>query len=226
MFDLLTPSRHGVKMSVVATVRDELIGVPRAVAARVVGVPEHRLRRWNQIGLVEPSVSSRLGGHPVWTFSLEDLVQASVVRQLEDRGADVRTIRRIVEAVRSATDPKPLASLRWAIDSSDVFVGFPDGSWVRGRRPKETVIQEVLELDEIRARAREAIQRPRSDAGAVEKRRRVVGNKEIFAGTRIPVEAVVDYLRAGASSKMITEAFPDLTDQDIALARQRLTRAS
>ena len=79
---------------------DVLIGVPRSTASRVIGVPERRLRDWNTAGLVYPSHEARVGRSLIWTYSLEDLVQGRVVRELEDRGIHVRVIRRIVESVR------------------------------------------------------------------------------------------------------------------------------
>jgi uncharacterized protein (DUF433 family) len=43
----------------------------------------------------------------------------------------------------------------------------------------------------------------------------------VFAGTRVPVATVLDYLAHGYSDERILEAFPDLTTSDIAAARRQ-----
>jgi uncharacterized protein (DUF433 family) len=202
---------------------DELIGVPRVTAARVIGVTERRLRSWNQMGLVVPSISEIVRGRRYWTYSLEDLVQGRVIEGLEARGVDIRPIRRIVEAVRTSTHPEPLSSLSWATDAGEVFVGYPDGSWIGGRRPNQTVAVEVLELDSIRVDARRAARaRPPESAGRVERRRGALGSQPVFAGTRIPVTSVLAYLRRGLDDERILAAYPDLEPADIDLARREL----
>lgn len=200
---------------------DQLIGVSRSTAARVIGITERRLRAWNDRGLVYPSLVTSIGSRSIWTFSLEDLVQGRVVKELEARGIHVRHIRRVVEAVRSSTHPQPLASLVWGVAGPEVFVGYPDGSWVGDRRPGQNVFIETLDLETIRGDARRAAQeRPPENVGGVESRRGKLGSKDVFAGTRIPVSAVVEYLERGASDQRILDGFPDLRSEDIDYARQ------
>lgn len=199
---------------------DDLIGTTRSAAARVIGVSEDRLRSWNNRGLVLPSFLP-LGTRGYWTYALDDIVQGRIVRQLEEAGHDVRVIRRIVEAVRTSTYPRPLAQLVWAVSGRDIFVQYPDGQWVNGRRPAQGVMTEVIDLDRIRVEARDALRRPGDAAGQTERRRGRLGSKEVFAGTRVPVTAVLPYLRRGVPDAEILEAFPDLTPTDIELARVR-----
>jgi uncharacterized protein (DUF433 family) len=42
-----------------------------------------------------------------------------------------------------------------------------------------------------------------------------LGHKLVFAGTRIPVDTVIEYLEAGRSVEEVLQAFPDLTRDDI-----------
>lgn len=200
---------------------DELIGVSRSTAARVIGINERRLQAWNHRGLVSPSLVTELGSRSIWTFSLEDLVQGRVVKELEDRGISVRHIRRVVEAVRSSTHPRPLASLIWGVAGNEVFVGYPDDSWVGDRRPDQNVLIETLDLETIRGDARRAAQQRRPEnVGAVESRRGKLGSKDVFAGTRIPISAVVEYIERGASDERILQGFPDLRSEDLDTVRR------
>ncbi len=205
---------------------DERIGVTRRMAAEVIGVTDQRLRRWNGSGLVNPSTISALGARDFWTYTLEDLVQGKVVRALEDRGIEIRVIRRVVESVRSSVHPKPLASLNWGTSGTEVFVGFPDGGWVGAREPSQNVLTEVINLDQIRLSTRTSLQRPAEQEGRLEQRRSSLGHKPVFAGTRIAVATVAAYLKRGIPVPEILEAFPDLTESDIALAGVDLAKAS
>lgn len=100
--------------------------------------------------------------------------------------------------------------------------GHHDGSWEGDREPNQVVISEVLNLEAIRARIREAIAAPAAGDGGVERRRGVLGGKPLIAGTRVPLVAIEPYLRRGASSEDIAEAFPQLRPEDIAAARSAI----
>lgn len=202
---------------------DDIIGVPRARAAEIIGVSPRRLDAWAASGLVLPSIAADLGGRRRWSYGLEDLVQGCVVRSLEeDHHQHVRVIRRIVEAVRSSTFSQPLAQLRWAVASPEIYVGYPDGSWVGGRAPAQGVLAEVLPLEEIRVAARRrARERPGHLAGQISATRGVLGGKPVFAGTRIPVASVLAYIDRGLPDERILQAYPDLLPIDIDTARAR-----
>jgi uncharacterized protein (DUF433 family) len=202
---------------------DELIGVTGQRAARIVGVDLRRLAIWERIGLAAPEARQRISGRYVRVYGLSDLVDLCVIRALQDRGMAIPHIRRVVEAHRSSVIPHPLRELRWAVDAGKIYVGFEDGSWVGGKNPRQGVMSETINLEEIRVTARaKAVERPPEDLGHVERRARTMGRKQVFAGTRTPVDAVHHYLRRGYPDAEILEAFPHLTSEDIAAARQLL----
>lgn len=201
--------------------RDEIIGVPSDRAADIIGISSRRLDRWANSGLVTPSIVGRLGGRRHWSYSLEDIVQGCVVRSLEDdHGQHIRVVRRIVEALRTSTFGEPLSQLRWAVAEPEIYVGYPDDTWVGGKAPHQGVLPAVLPLEEIRVEARrKARERPRELAGHISTTREVLGNKPVFSGTRIPVASVLAYLDRGLSDDRILEAYPDLWPEDIRAAR-------
>jgi uncharacterized protein (DUF433 family) len=202
-----------------------LIGVTTERAAAITGVPVSRIAAWERIGLVIPEATRRVAGRLVRVFSLGDLVELSVARDLEARGVAIRTIRRVVEAHRNATS-QPLRRLRWATADKQVYVGFDDGSWVGGRQPMQGVFEETIDLEEIRVTAaRKATERDASDIGRVERRPRTLGRKTVFAGTRTPVDAVLAYLRRGIGTSEILEAFPHLAEADVEAAAHSLATA-
>ena len=98
-----------------------------------------------------------------------------------------------------------------------------DGSWEESRDPYQGVMWQDIDLEEIRTRIRERLQRSSAHEGVIEKQRKVQASKPVFRGTRIPVEAVQGYLEAGKSHDEIIEAFPSLTEEDIEAAEAQQT---
>jgi tetratricopeptide (TPR) repeat protein len=91
-----------------------------AGAAKILGVPESKLRYWAQVGFVGPSV--RRGGKPHYSF--QDLVSVKAAKELTDRGFKAAEIRKAIDEVR-ATLPhvdRPLDRMRVAFDGTKLVV--------------------------------------------------------------------------------------------------------
>jgi tetratricopeptide (TPR) repeat protein len=91
-----------------------------AGAAKILGVPESKLRYWAQVGFVGPSV--RRGGKPHYSF--QDLVSVKAAKELVERGFKPAEIRKAIEEVR-ATLPhvdRPLDRMRVAFDGAKLVV--------------------------------------------------------------------------------------------------------
>jgi DNA-binding transcriptional MerR regulator len=201
-------------------VSDDVIGVGAGRAAALAGISLSRLAAWERIGLILPEAEQRPARRPiVRLYGLDQLVELRVAAELVRRGVGIEIVRRLVEAHRNRVR-NPLRELRWATDNGKVYVGYDDGSWVGGRHPMQGVMPEVINLDEIRSSIRRDLkQRGAEDAGVSVRR----GKRELFAGTRTPVEAVTAFVRRGVSDEEILEAFPHLTAADIALARTSIS---
>lgn len=212
---------------VVMEIRDELLALPARATARMAAISERRLRGWEDRGLVQPSVRRELSPrNTVRLYAFQDLLEVLIVRELLDHGAHPRTIGRLVNHLRGYYS-RPLTQVRWAVDAGHVYVQHYDGTWVGDRAPSQIVLWQVLELEPLRARIRDTVGRGRmsEDEGEIVQRRRVMGSKPVFAGTRVPVEAVQIYLRRGIGDARILEAFPQLTEADVSAARDAMSVA-
>jgi tetratricopeptide (TPR) repeat protein len=91
-----------------------------AAVARIVGVPESKLRYWAQVGLVGPS--GREQGKAL--FSFRDLVAAKATKELTDRGVKPNDIRRALTKVRTTLPEvaEPIGRLRIAYDGDTLLV--------------------------------------------------------------------------------------------------------
>jgi uncharacterized protein (DUF433 family) len=200
---------------------EELIAFPDTKAARLAHVSVDRLRYWEETQLVAPSVHRQISPrNTVRLYSFQDMLALLVVALLRtERGMSLQHIRRVVAHLRSRGYGEPLRELTWATLGREIYFQHRDGSWEGDLRPDQIVLRETIELDPLAARINRAAHERGGRAGQIVTRRSVMGNKPIFAGTRIPVETVQRYLEAGYRPEQIIEEYPELTLADIDAAR-------
>jgi uncharacterized protein (DUF433 family) len=200
---------------------EQLIAFPDNKAARLAHVSIDRLRYWEETQLVAPSVHRQIGPrNTVRLYSFQDMLALLVVALLRtDRGMSLQHIRRVVAHLRSRGYSEPLRELTWATLGREIYFQHPDGSWEGDLRPDQIVLRETIKLDPLAARINRAAHERSGRAGQIVTRRSVMGNKPIFAGTRIPVETVQRYLEAGYAPEQIIKEYPELTAADIDAAR-------
>jgi uncharacterized protein (DUF433 family) len=129
-------------------------------------------------------------------------------------------MRKVMAHLRSRGYDEPLAELRFATRGRhEIYFQHDDGSWEGELGRDQTVLQETVELDPIRKRIRQATRRSKADIGKIDKRRGVRASRPVFAGTRLPVQTVVDWLNNGFTTEQVIDAYPDLTPADVQRAR-------
>jgi DNA-binding transcriptional MerR regulator len=210
-----------------ASVAEDLLAFPDIRAARLAGVSVRRLRYWEESGLVVPSIKRNFSPrNTVRLYSYQDLLALLVVATLRtERGMSLQHIRRVVAHLRSRGYQAPLRELRFATLGGEVYFQHPDGSWEGDLRPDQIILVKTILLEPLRLRIDAAAQRTTDDIGRVTKRRGVHASAPIFAGTRIRLSTVQDYLRQGYGTQDILGAFPDLEPADIDEAGRLLAAA-
>jgi tetratricopeptide (TPR) repeat protein len=146
-----------------------------AAAARILGLPESKLRYWSQSGFVGPSL--RRYGRQVYSF--QDLVSVRAAKELVERGFQPAQIRKALEQVRAklpALD-RPLEKLRVTWDGSSLALVDDGGTFeVSGQRRFDFGLSdlavratEVLALSDVRPSGAEAsTQAPSTQAPSVQ----------------------------------------------------------
>jgi len=96
-----------------------------AAVAKILDLPESKLRYWAQVGFVGPSVR----GNARMLFSFQDLVSIKAAKELVDRGFAVAEIRKTLDRVRAQLPhvDRPLDRIRVAFDG-DALVVLDDGA--------------------------------------------------------------------------------------------------
>jgi DNA-binding transcriptional MerR regulator len=210
-----------------ASAAEELLAFPDVRAAGLAGVSVRRLRYWDESGLVVPSIRRQLGPREtIRLYTYHDLLALLVVATLRtEREMSLQHIRRVTGHLRSRGYETPLHELKFATLGREIYFQHPDGSWEGDLKPDQIVLVKTIRLEPLRLRIDTAARRPATDIGRIIKRRGVHASAPVFAGTRIRVSTVQDYLRNGYGTQAILQAFPDLQAADIDAADQFLAAA-
>lgn len=187
----------------------------RDTAANIARLSRRQVDYWSSTGLVRPAISQRVTpGRTVRLYSYTELMSLLVAAELRRAGISLQHIRVIVEHLHSRGYPEPLNQVSFAVVGGRVYFQHDDGTW-ESDLPDQVVIHEVLDLQPLRARIRDAEQRRRDTVGHVEKRRGVLGSKPVVAGTRVPVATIQRFLSSGRSVDDVLRAYPQLERADI-----------
>lgn len=196
--------------------------MPPRVAAKIAGLTDRKVSYWANQQVAQPTVVQEVRGargqtnqRPVRLYDYTELMSLLVAAELRGRNISLQHIRKVVRHLRARGYGRPLTDVRFAIAGAELYFQHPDGTWEGGLRPDQIVIHEVLNLEPLRARILEGIQRRAELVAEVERRRGTLGSKPVFAGTRVPVETVRRYLAAGRTPEQIVSAFPVLTLDDV-----------
>ena len=73
-------------------------------------------------------------------------------------------------------------------------------------------------IGEIEREVAQLRKRPNETIGKITKNRNVARNSDVFAGTRIPIDAIKEFYKAGYSVSQILNEYPSLRATDVAAA--------
>lgn len=198
-------------------------------AARLTGLSLAQLRSWDRSGLLHASYSDTNPRTPYGrVYSFRDIVSLRVLASLRlDHGVSVQHLRQVSERLAHLGEKKWIATTLYVLGKRVVF-----------EDPKTQDRQEVVSGQRVfniplkvairstRDAIRDLNSRTDKVAGHVVNERYVMNNRPVFAGTRIPVSAVMAYLERAASTTDILREFPSLRQADIDEARRRMRAAA
>ena len=95
--------------------------ISSAAAARIVGIPLHRLLRWARTGLVRPRCYSGTAKErsAAYCWRVPDVVSARAIHQLRGQGLPLQRVRRVASVIRKAGGD--LSSVVLWSDGRDAF---------------------------------------------------------------------------------------------------------
>jgi len=200
----------------------ELMAFTTEHVCRLTGLSKRQIRYWDDTGFFSPTL---LDEHRQRAFgriySFRDIVGLRTIAILRnDHKVPLQELRR-VGAWLQREHETPWSSLRFALKGRTVvFIDPASGAPTEPSGRGQTVLPIALlpianEMGKAAERLRE---RQPDQIGKLERKRYVVHNAWVVAGTRIPTEAIWNFHEAGRSTKQIIAEYPRLTAEDVRAA--------
>lgn len=187
---------------------------PTDLASQMTEVPLSTLRRWAALGIVKPSLRDEPGARYGQWFSEGDLYLIAVVAALGRLGVPLERRKVAIQCLQAAFERGQQAEqLALEVTSDNVAVVSRESS--NGSRGADRA---WLDLRPVVERVQERIRYRQERVGLhgkITRTRGVQGSQPVIAGTRVTVDAIQSFARAGYDVQEIMRQYPGLTAEDI-----------
>lgn len=213
----------------------EIIALSAQQVCRLTGLTNSQLSYWGRTWFYSPEYAARSTAAFGRVYSFRDLVGLSVLSLLRrEHGISLQELRKVGPWLRSRYEvERPWSEIRFFVDANRrLHFKEPHTSAVVAARSGQRIASTVIELEPIARSFRrdlEALRRRRPDQlGKIERRRYLMHQRPVVAGTRIPTSAIWELHEGGYRPEQILREFPTLKRQDLRSAiefeRERRTR--
>ena len=186
--------------------------------ADLTGISRAQLRDWDRSGFFQPSFASEdrgLANSRIYSF--RDLTNLRVLSDLRiSHGVSLRHLKKVKKKLEHLGDDIWTKTKLYVLKKKVAFKN------PKTHRTEEIVSgQGVFEIalgiiqEDMVARVEQLRNRTEDEIGRFERRRNVAHNKEVIAGTRIPVNSVLAFHEAGYSVRAIINEYPSLKEEDV-----------
>jgi uncharacterized protein (DUF433 family) len=196
-----------------------ITGFTEAQAARLTGVSLRQMRYWAADGFFAPSLATPDLPH-LRLYSFRDLVSLKVLNQLRNKEKiPLQELRRTKRGLSELGERLWGETTLYVLGKRVVF-----HNPATGRLEEAATGQGVLKIPlkvvtgDIQKAVDAMRQRRPESIGKIERKRGVVQNQPVIAGTRIPVSSIRAFADAGYSPEAIRKQYPSLTIDDIKAA--------
>lgn len=187
--------------------------------SRLTGTSVWQLRYWDRTDFFCPEYGYEERRAPFSRiYSYLDLVSLKVISRLREK-VPLQRLRLVKEKLSQFT-PDLWRGLTLWVDGRDVAFVHPH----TGQPEQVLTGQKIIEfplcetLDDLERGVEDLFRRDKSTVGRVEQKRRVMHNRPVIAGTRVPVSAIRAFHEAGYTADQILGEYPSLTLQDVEAA--------
>jgi DNA-binding transcriptional MerR regulator len=117
-------------------------------AVKITGVSFYNIDYWARTKFIPPSIAEAEGAGTERRYSFSDLLALRVARELREAGVSTRSLRRVVEFLRTKKGlTRPLAECHLIVTGSDVLLATSREKIVSAlRRPGQTAFAFVFDL--------------------------------------------------------------------------------
>lgn len=187
---------------------------------RITGLTERQLAYWDKTGFFRPQYAGEDRRSPFSRiYSFADLVGLRTLSVLRNgHNVTMHELKRVAARL-SGLSNHPWSEIRFGVWKRKVQWLEPDTGLPAGITDGQYLMVEMFDIiAEMRDEVVRARTRSPDEYGQVTKRRFVVHNQPVVAGTRIPVRSIVRFAAAGYSAEQIVLEYPTLTIGDVEAA--------
>lgn len=195
-----------------------------ATTARLVGLSIGQLRQWDKDGFFRPSLGEENRRLPYSrVYSFRDIVSLRVISTLRnEHKVSLQHLKKVAERLKSLGDDAWSTTTLYVLNKKVVFDN-PSS----GQREEIVSKQRVLEIplrvvaSDLRRDVNKLTERSPEDFGRVSSSRFVMNGEQVIEGTRIPLRSIFSYFEMELGDERILSDYPDLSAQDIRIAREK-----
>jgi len=188
--------------------------------SRLTGLTVSQLRNWNRTGFIQPEYKNNEVRSFSRIYSFRDLLRLRVLNQLRNvYRVPMQELRRVSKELEHLGEDMWTSQKLWVLNRKVVFEE-PESSRKREIASKQYIAEIPLSIVTSDARSDIVkLNQRKNVAGEIIKKRQLHSSEPVFRGSRIPVSAIVGYLKAGFEEAEILRRFPSLLPEDVAAAR-------
>jgi uncharacterized protein (DUF433 family) len=201
---------------------DAVLALSAEHIERVMDLTARQLAYWDKTGFFKPEYASenrRLPNSRVYSF--RDAVGLRTISVLLNaHRVSLPHLKDVARKLATYTD-RPWSKLKLRVWNRRVQFDEPETGATRDFVLGQYVLLPIIDvMHEVEQRVEKLKTRDQTKIGQFEKSRYISHNKLVIAGTRVPVETILEYVEDGYSTASILKEFPSLTDADIEAVRR------
>lgn len=190
--------------------------------AKLTGLTMRQLAYWDDTGFFCPQYAAESRRSPYSRiYSFADLVGLRTVSLLKNGyNVSMAHLKETAERLSQHTD-HPWSDIKLAVWNRKITWIDPETG-----KPSEVVsgqyiMFEMIDvIEDMKTKTVALKTRTDDEYGKIIKARNIAHNRPVFAGTRIPISAVINFADAGFSVQDIIKEYPSLTERDVTAALQ------
>jgi uncharacterized protein (DUF433 family) len=187
---------------------------------KLTGLSKVQLRYWDRTGFFRPAYTSDSPRSPFGRiYSFQDVVglrTLGILRRVHN--IPLQQLRKVAGEL-SRYRNAPWSEITLYVLGNHVYFREPETDRVRGVLTRQYALIELRNIiHDIQTEASKLKERSAEQFGRVERKRYIVHNAWVIAGTRIPTKSIWRFHEAGYPAKAIIREYPSLTERDVAAA--------
>jgi uncharacterized protein (DUF433 family) len=194
---------------------------------KLTGLSMRQLSYWDETGFFKPQYASEDRRAPYSRiYSFTDIVGLRTISILKNvYNVSMRHLKETAEKLSGYT-MRPWSDVKLAVWNREVIWIDPETGKPAGVVTGQHILFELIDvIDDMKQKSASLRARPVEEFGKIVRKRNVAHNRSVFAGTRIPVAAVIKFAEAGYSVEAILAEYPTLAKQDVEAAlREKVSR--